>query len=58
MTPWRRWFSFAVLTLGLTPEDFWALTLSEWRFLAPEEGAVLSRTGLLRLIDLYPDETP
>ena len=56
MIPWRRWFLFAVVSLGLAPEDFWALTLKEWRFLAPEESAALSRGGLDRLIALYPDE--
>ena len=56
MIPWRRWFQFAVLSLGLTPEDFWALTLGEWRFLAPQEGGAMDRGGLQRLVDLYPDE--
>ncbi len=56
MIPWRRWFAFAVLSLGLTPEDFWALTLDEWRFLQPDESPSLDRRGLQRLIALYPDE--
>jgi hypothetical protein len=56
MIPWRQWFLFAVLSLGLAPEEFWALTLNEWRFLAPDEGAALTRGGLQRLIALYPDE--
>ena len=45
-----------VISLGLAPEDFWALTLNEWRFLAPDDGAALSRGDLDRLIALYPDE--
>ncbi|HNR76998.1 MAG TPA: phage tail assembly chaperone [Parvularculaceae bacterium] len=56
MIPWRRWFAFAVLTLGLQPEAFWALTLHEWRALAPDETAALSRAGLNNLIALYPDQ--
>ncbi len=56
MIPWRRWFAFAVLSLGLTPEDFWALTLDEWRFLLPDESPALGRRGLEKLIALYPDE--
>lgn len=58
MIPWRQWFFFAVVSLGLAPEEFWALTLKEWRFLAPDDSAALSRGGLDRLIALYPDETP
>lgn len=58
MIPWRQWFNFAVLSLGLSPEDFWALTLTEWRFLAPEEGPRLDARGLDRLIALYPDDKP
>ncbi len=53
--PWRGWFQFAVLSLGLAPEEFWGLTLDEWRFLAPDDAAALDRRGLNRLIALYPD---
>lgn len=56
MIPWRRWFQFAVLSLGLAPEEFWGLTLDEWRFLAPEENPALDRRALNRLIALYPDQ--
>lgn len=58
MIPWRRWFAFAVLTLGLQPEDFWALTLAEWRALAPDETVALSRAQLNDLIASYPDVQP
>lgn len=53
--PWRRWFSFAVLSLGLAPEAFWSLTLAEWRFLAPDDAGALGRARLDELIALYPD---
>jgi len=58
MIPWRQWFLFAVVTLGLAPEDFWALTIEEWRHLTPDEGAALDAGGLQRLVALYPDEKP
>ncbi|MGJ3231312.1 MAG: phage tail assembly chaperone [Oceanicaulis sp.] len=32
--PWRSWFAAAVTRFGLSPADFWALTLAEWRALA------------------------
>jgi len=57
MIPWRRWFQFAVVSLGLAPEEFWALTVGEWRFLAPDESAAMDRGGLEHLIALYPDKT-
>jgi len=30
---WAGWFAFAIRHLGLTPGQFWALSLSEWRAL-------------------------
>jgi len=57
MIPWRQWFSFAVLSLGLSPDAFWSLTLNEWRSLAPEDAAGLDRGGLNSLLALYPDKT-
>jgi hypothetical protein len=30
---WTGWLGFAVLRLGLTPHQFWALSLAEWRAL-------------------------
>jgi uncharacterized phage protein (TIGR02216 family) len=56
MIPWRKWFAFAIATLGLSPEAFWGLTIAEWRWLAPEEGAALDRAGLEALLALYPDD--
>lgn len=58
MIPFRQWFAYAVTTLGLSPEAFWALTLAEWRFLAPDAPAALSRAGLEALIAQYRDENP
>ncbi|MCB2114442.1 MAG: phage tail assembly chaperone [Parvularculaceae bacterium] len=58
MIPWRRWFAFAVHSLGLAPEEFWALTVCEWRALAPDDAPALTRAGLVALIASYPDKTP
>ncbi|GGG99942.1 hypothetical protein GCM10007420_14790 [Glycocaulis albus] len=30
---WAGWLGFATLRLGLTPHQFWALSLAEWRAL-------------------------
>lgn len=57
MIPFRQWFAYAVSTLGLSPDAFWALTLAEWRWLLPDAPAALTRAGLDRLIALYPDQS-
>lgn len=58
MIPFRQWLFFAVATLGLDPETFWALTLAEWRWLTARAGGeALTRGGLDALLALYPDET-
>jgi hypothetical protein len=54
--PFRDWLRYAVLSLGLSPEAFWALTLAEWRLLSPDAPSALSRDGLLGLIAQYPDK--
>ena len=57
MIPFRQWLSFAVTGLGLDPETFWALTITEWRWLTARAGAeALSRGGLDALLALYPDD--
>lgn len=44
----------------MRPDDFWALSALEWRWLAgagaPEP--LLTRAEALRLVALYPDEKP
>lgn len=45
----------AALRLGLTPEDFWRLSLVEWRALTGG-AAGLSRSELLALLERFPDE--
>ena len=58
MSPaWAQRLRFAVARLGLSPETFWALTLSEWRALtaAPEAARPLSRDRLDALLAAHPD---
>ncbi|MCR9128830.1 MAG: phage tail assembly chaperone [Alphaproteobacteria bacterium] len=60
MSPaWAERLRFAVRGLGLRPDDFWALTLAEWRALtAPEPwSAPLSRGDLDDLLAAHPDLT-
>lgn len=60
MNKWRAWFSYAVLRLGLSPRDFWALSFTEWRWLltaaAPAVDA-LDAQGLQTLLSNYPDNS-
>jgi hypothetical protein len=56
MIPFRRWFAYAISALGLSPADFWALTLAEWRWLMPDAPTAMTRAGLDTLLHLYPDE--
>jgi hypothetical protein len=56
MIPWRDWFQHAVLTLRLAPSEFWAMSLAEWRLIAPQPSPALGPDGLAALLALYPDE--
>ncbi len=45
------------LSLGIAPEAFWRLSLTEWRALTETAPSpVLSRSGLEALAERYPDE--
>ncbi|ACL96333.1 phage tail assembly chaperone [Caulobacter vibrioides] len=45
------------LSLGLPPEAFWRLSLTEWRALTQAPDApCLNRAGLQDLLARYPDE--
>lgn len=60
MSPrWRDWFAAGVLKMGLSPEAFWALTLSEWRALLeagrPGAGGAMSRAELTALLAQHED---
>ncbi|MHA7873491.1 MAG: phage tail assembly chaperone [Hyphococcus sp.] len=57
---WRAWFSLAVLRLGLSPAAFWALSVTEWRWLLAawtgETGDVMDAAALHALLKTYPDK--
>lgn len=58
MSAWAAPLRLA-LSLGLPPQDFWRLSLKEWRALTEAPPApVLSRADLSALIARYPDEDP
>jgi len=55
---WAAWFCVGVRGFGLSPSDFWALSLAEWRALCAETGASASppdRASLAALQARYPD---
>lgn len=54
-TPWTLLLA-AGLRLGLTPAEFWRLSLKEWRALnAPQLGEALSRSAFESLARQFPD---
>ena len=58
MSPWPDLLRLGVLRLGLSPDEFWRLSLAEWRALtaAPPQDTPLSRPDLEALLALYPDQ--
>jgi len=55
---WSAWLRLGLVTLRLTPEQFWALTPAELMLMAGmgNAGYSLSRGGFAELSALYPDE--
>jgi hypothetical protein len=54
-TPWSTWLRVACM-LGVSPVQFWALALLEWRALAVSAaGPSLSRAELQTLSQRFPD---
>lgn len=61
MSPrWQAWFAFGVVRLGLSPSDFWALSLTEWlalvRAVSEPAASPISRSDLAALMAKFPDE--
>ena len=55
-TPWRAMLVLAV-RLGVTPAQFWQLSLTEWRALvAPAATDTLTRAAFDGLALRYPDQ--
>lgn len=57
-TPWRHLLAMA-RSLGLTPPQFWRLSLLEWRALtAPLTAESMPRTAFDALSRRFPDSKP
>lgn len=54
MLPWTEMLRAAV-TLGLSPQAFWACSLKEWRWLTQTDRGGLARDGFERLAAEFPD---
>ena len=54
MLPWAEMLRSA-LAVGIGPEDFWRLSLTEWRWLAARR-AGLKAERLQELMAAFPDE--
>ena len=57
--PWQSWFGYGVTMFRLSPEEFWALSVQEWRWLLSllelDHEEALKHTGLEALMKKYPD---
>ncbi|RIJ14439.1 phage tail assembly chaperone [Henriciella mobilis] len=55
MLPWADMFRQAV-AMGLSPQDFWACSVREWRWLSGGHESGLVRQHLNELIRQFPDK--
>lgn len=52
---WQAWLALA-LALGLAPDGFWRLSLTEWRALAaPHQQGAMARADFVSLAARFPD---
>lgn len=54
--PFDLWMKYAVRALGLSPEQFWSVTIADWLCLMPKSASGMTRGALTNLMGLYPDE--
>jgi uncharacterized phage protein (TIGR02216 family) len=54
-TPWAEWLRAGLFALGLTPADFWRLSLAEWRALAGAGDGAPTADELRVLMRAHPD---
>lgn len=54
--PWGPWMRQAASVWGISPNEFWMLSMADWRRLAQTGDEPMSRQELDVLIGLYPDE--
>lgn len=56
MTPWGPWMRFGMGVLRLSPREFWAMSLTEWRaILAAHEPPLMGREEMVTLMQEHPD---
>lgn len=54
--PFSAWLKLAVMRYGLTPSEFWQMSVHDWRVLTQStEPKPLTRTELGALTQQYPD---
>lgn len=54
---WREALA-AARRLGLSPRQFWALSLAEWRALLAQGAPAMRRETLAQLLERFPDRAP
>ena len=55
--PFELWLIYGVKGLGLSPENFWAMSVSDWLNLtAKNKMQTMARTDLETLMQTFPDE--
>ncbi|WP_371396206.1 phage tail assembly chaperone [Fretibacter rubidus] len=54
--PFEAWLKLAVGRYGLSPQEFWSISVKDWLTLtAPTERQALNREGFAALSARYPD---
>lgn len=56
MLPWVELWQVAI-KLGISPSEFWRLSIPEWRWLITKTSPDLSLAQLTTLMRAYPDTT-
>ncbi len=55
MIPWSDWL-YAAMRLGVTPADFWRLSVAEWLAITGmKQRGDFARADLTRLMAQFPD---
>jgi hypothetical protein len=55
--PWQKLFKISVIQLGISPSEFWGLTLKELQYLLTNETKdIFSQDDLEKLQSIFPDK--
>lgn len=55
--PFQAWLWMAVIRFGLTPAEFWAISLTDWlTLLQPQDGGGMRRETFADLMAKHPDK--